>query len=57
MSEMVYRFTKNNHRYSVRGNNRIDAQANAEITFGVKLNGAMYEEIYRGKVIKQGFVK
>lgn len=57
MSKMVYRFTKDGHRYSVKGDNRIDAQANAEIIFGVKLSRAMFEEIYKGKVIRQGIVR
>lgn len=54
---MMYRFTKDGHTYSVKGCNRFDAQATAELIFSVKLNGARFEEVYKMQVIKTGIVK
>lgn len=57
MENMIYRFIKNGHTYSVKGTNRFDAQTTAELLFGVKLQGARFEELYKMKVIKTGIVK
>lgn len=54
---MIYRFIKDGHRYSVKGMNRFDAQATAELLFGVKLHGATFEEVYKAKVIRTGIVE
>ena len=57
MANMIYRFKKNGHTYSVKGTNRFDAQTTAELLFGIKLSGARFEEVYKMQVIKTGIVK
>lgn len=49
-----YRFTKNGHTYSVKGDNRVDAQDIAEMMFHVDLHGATFEEVYKLHVVRTG---
>ena len=57
MKHMIYRFSKDGHTYSVKGANRFDAQATAELIFGIKLTGATFEEVYKSKVIRSGKIR
>ncbi len=57
MTNTIYRFTKAGHTYSVNGQNRLDAQAHAELIFQVDLNGATFEEIYKLRVVRTGIVR
>ena len=57
MKNMMYRFTKDGHTYSAKGDNRFDAQASVELMFSIKLSGATFEELYKLHVVKAGVVK
>lgn len=53
----IYRFTKNGRTYSAKGNNRIEAQFNAELANHIDLTGATYEEIYKLRVVRTGICR
>lgn len=54
---LVYKFSKNNHVYSIMAENRSAARWNIEIAHHVDLSGAKFEEIRKGTVINSGIVK
>lgn len=53
----TYRFTIGNNIYTAAGDNRLSAQLNIEVSTGISLKGAKFEEIYKLKVIRTGVVK
>ncbi len=57
MTENMYRFTKDGKRYTAFGKNRLEAQWDAELAFGVDLRGAEYEDICKLRVVRRGIVK
>ena len=52
----TYTFTKDGKKYSARGNNRFEAQLNIEVAYGISLEGAKYEEIYKLRTVSTGTV-
>ena len=52
----IYRFSKDGKTYSANGNNRFEAQMNAELQWHVDLTGASYEEIYKLRIVRKGTV-
>ena len=42
--------------YTAKGNNRIDAQWNIELSWGISLKGAKWEEVYKLRTIRTGTV-
>lgn len=56
MKNTYYAFTKDGHTYNVAGNNRFEARLKAEIMFQVKLNGAQWAEIQKGRKVASGRV-
>lgn len=53
----TYTFTKDGKKYSSKANNRFDAQLNIEITYGISLEGATFEEIYKLRTVRTGIVR
>ena len=53
----TYTFKKNGKAYSAKGNNRFEAQDQIELTFGIDLSGATFEEIYKLRVVRTGKVR
>ena len=53
----TYTFTKDGKKYSARGNNRFEAQLNIEVAYGISLEGAKYEEIYKLRTVSTGTVR
>lgn len=53
----TYRFTINNKVYSAKGDNCFSAQNSIELSTGISLKGAKFEEIYKLKVVRTGIVK
>ena len=53
----TYRFRKGNHIYNVTGNNRVEAQYKAELIFDVDLAGAIYEEVFKLRIVRSGICK
>lgn len=57
-TNMRYNFiTKDGKKYSSIANNRLEAQWNIEIAFGIDLTGATYEEVYKLRVERTGIVR
>jgi hypothetical protein len=55
---MTYRFAKNGKTYTTaQGKNRFEAQLNLELQFQTSLQGATFEEIWKGRVERTGIVK
>ena len=54
MKRTTYTFKKDGKTYSSTGNNKLEARENIEIRFGISLSGAVYEEIYKLKVVRTG---
>ena len=52
-----YTFRKNGKAYSVKANNRIEAQDQIELAFRISLKGATFEEVYKLRVVRTGKVK
>jgi len=53
----TYTFTKNGKKYSARGSNRFDAQVSIEAAYGISLEGAKFEEIYKLRTVRTGIVR
>lgn len=50
----IYTFHKDGKNYSIAANNRYDARNSIELSFGIDLAGATYEELYKLRVVKTG---
>ena len=57
MKKTTYTFKKNGKAYSADGNNRFDAQLKIELAFGIDLSGAIFEEVYKLRVVRTGKVR
>ena len=57
MKHTTYTFTKNGKRYFANGKNRFEAQDTIELTFGISLSGATYEELYKLQVVRTGKIR
>ena len=53
----TYTFKKNGKAYSTKANNRFEAQDQIELTFGISLSGATFEEVYKKRVVRTGKVR
>ena len=53
----TYNFKKNGKTYSAKASNRFDAQDQIELTFGISLKGATFEEVYKLRVVRTGKVR
>lgn len=53
----IYTFRKNGKAYSIKANNRIDAQDMIELTYGISHKGATFEEVYKLRVVRTGKVR
>lgn len=54
---MLYRFIKEGKTYSTKqGKNRFEAQQNLELQFQISLEGATFQEIWKGKLDRTGRV-
>ena len=49
--------TKGGKTYSAGGDNRFDAQLNIEVSFGIDLKGATFQEVYKLRVVRTGTVR
>ena len=56
MKNTTYTFTKNGKAYSANAKNRFEAQDKIELAFGIDLEGATFEEIYKLRVVRSGRV-
>lgn len=52
----TYTFTKDGKQYSIRANNRFEAQAAIELAWGISLDGAEFVEVYKLRIIRTGRV-
>lgn len=57
MKKTTYSFKKDGKTYSATGNNRFDAQDKIELSFGIDLKGAAFEEVYKLRVVRTGTVR
>lgn len=58
MKHMTYTFTtKDGKQYSAKAGNRFEAQTHLEVSFGIDLTGAIFEEIYKLRTIRSGIVR
>ena len=58
MGNTHYTFiTKDGRKYSAAADNRIEAQEDIELSCGISLKGARYEEVYKLWVVRNGIVK
>lgn len=57
MKNTYYRFTKNGKTYCHGGNNRFEAQQAVELAFHIDLTGAKFEEVYKNKIERTGYVR
>ena len=53
----TYTFTKDGKKYSTNGSNRFDAQLKIEVAYGISLEGAKFEEIYKLRTVRTGIVR
>lgn len=53
----TYTFTKDGKKYSAKGSNRFDAQLKIEVAYGISLEGAKFEEVYKLRTICTGTVR
>ena len=56
MKNTTYTFTKNGKAYSANAKNRFEAQDRIELAFGIDLEGATFEEVYKLRVVRSGRV-
>ena len=52
-----YKFIKDGKTYYAMGDNLIDACNSIEISEGISLKGASYEEIYKLRTVRKGVVR
>ena len=57
MKRTTYTFKKDGKAYSAAANNRFDAQEKIELAFGIDLEGATFEEVYKLRVVRTGKVR
>ena len=58
MTHTTYTFTtKDGHRYSAKGDNRIDAQFSVELAWHISLKGATWTEYYKLRPVRTGTVR
>ena len=57
MKNTTYTFRKDGKAYSANGKNRVEAQDQIELQFGISLSGATFEEIYKLRVTRTGTVR
>lgn len=53
----TYNFKIGNKTYSAKTNNRFEAQDQIELTFGISLKKATFEEVYKRRVVRTGKVR
>ena len=54
MKNTTYTFKKNGKTYSAKAKNRFEAQDKIELAFGINLEGATFEEVYKLRVVRCG---
>lgn len=57
MKRTTYTFKKNGLSYSAHAKNRFEAQDKIELGFNIDLTGAVFEEVYKLRVVRSGIVK
>lgn len=57
MKKTTYTFKKDGKAYSAVANNRFEAQDKIELAFGIDLAGAIFEEVYKLRVVRTGKVR
>ncbi len=57
MKHTTFTFIKDGQRYFSNAKNPIEARDAIELAFGIDLAGAIYEELYKLRVVRTGKVR